>query len=260
MIEITSDKIIEYLGQNPFSFEIFNVIDSTNVYAKKTISEKSSNRVIIADKQLNGRGRCGRDFYSPADNGIYMSVVIKADKTYSDIELLTIGVASVVHYAIEKVTACKCEIKWVNDILLNQKKICGILCENILERNTDKVKNVIIGIGINVKTTKDFPPELQDIAGALSTELLDRNMLIAEILKGIMKISEEFNFEKYLSYYKANSMVLNKNINYVKNGQMFFGKVIGINSSGNLEVELADKTIDILKSGEIRIGKENVKV
>ncbi len=259
MIEITSDRITEYLGENSFSFKIFDVIDSTNSYAKNNIGENISNCVIIADKQTNGRGRCGRDFYSPADNGIYMSVVIRVDKIFSDIELLTIATAAITHYAIEKVTGKKCEIKWVNDIYLNQKKICGILCENILGKNTSVVEYVIIGIGINVKTTDDFPQELTDIAGSLSMEDIDRNVLIAEILKGIREFSTNFDFDRYLSYYKEHSMVMGKTIKFEQNSQEFFGKVIDINSSGHLIVELKDKSVMALKSGEIRIGKKDIE-
>ena len=258
MIEITSDRITEYLGENLFSFKIFDVIESTNSYAKKNIDNNISDCVIIADRQTDGRGRCGRKFYSPADNGIYMSAVIKIDKIFSDIEPLTIAVAAVTHRAIEKVTGKKCEIKWVNDIYFDGKKICGILCENILRKNTAIVERVIIGIGINLKTTEDFPEELYDIAGALSMENIDRNLLIAEILKGIKEFSSLFVFDKYLSYYKEHSMVLGKMINFDKNNHKYSGKVIDINSSGNLIVELFDKTLTVLKSGEVRIAKSDI--
>ncbi|MBE7020279.1 MAG: biotin--[acetyl-CoA-carboxylase] ligase [Ruminococcaceae bacterium] len=254
MIRVTEEKITEYLGKIPFTFKIFDELESTNLYAKQSVGKELNNHVIIADKQTAGRGRCGRDFYSPEGNGIYMSAVIKADKKFEDIELLTVAVAAITHKAIEKVSGCNCEIKWVNDIYLNKKKICGILCENILDKNSMKVKHIIIGIGINVKSTENFPRELQNKAGAIAIPSLDRNFLIAEILKGIYNLSENFELDDYLSYYREHSMVLNKMIRFNENGKEMFGRAVEINSSGNLVVELLNNEKRILRSGEISIG------
>ena len=212
MIKITEENIKKHLCCNSYEFEIFDKIDSTNTYARNVLKD---GKVIISDMQKNGRGRMGRNFYSPEDNGIYMSVVLKVDKEYSDLDLFTVAVASITLSAIEKVTGKTCFVKWVNDIFLNDKKVSGILCENVLSKDGKKIEYIIIGIGINVKSVKDFPMDLKDIAGCI--EEIDRNILIAEILKGTQTLRKDFNLKKYLKLYKEKSMVINKNISFSLN-------------------------------------------
>ena len=135
MIKITEENIKKHLCCNSYEFEIFDKIDSTNTYARNVLKD---GKVIISDMQKNGRGRMGRNFYSPEDNGIYMSVVLKVDKEYSDLDLFTVAIASITLSAIEKVTGKNCFVKWVNDIFLNDKKVSGILCENVLSKDGKK--------------------------------------------------------------------------------------------------------------------------
>ena len=259
MEKITQTKIKNYIDDLPYTFEIFESIDSTNTYAKKIIvSESIDKKVIIAESQTKGRGRVGREFYSPANNGIYMSIILKTDSFFSDINLLTVAVAVATLKAIEKVTGLKSAIKWVNDIFINNKKICGILCENIIDYKSGKISHSVIGIGINVKTTDFFPENIKNIAGALMTEELDRNELIAEILKNIYNISQSVDFAEYLEDYLKESLVLHKNISFNKDGCEYIGKVVNITDSGNLEVELKDKRVIIIKSGVIRLDINSI--
>ena len=195
MIKITEENIKKHLCCNSYEFEIFDKIDSTNTYARNVLKD---GKVIISDMQKNGRGRMGRSFYSPEDNGIYMSIVLKVDKEYSDLDLFTVAIASITLSAIEKVTGKNCFVKWVNDIFLNDKKVSGILCENVLSKDGKKIEYIIIGIGINVKSVKDFPMDLKDIAGCI--EEIDRNILIAEILKGTQTLRKDFNLKKLLPF------------------------------------------------------------
>ncbi len=253
MIKITEENIKKYLLKSPYEFEIFDEIDSTNTYAKNVLKD---GKVIISDMQKKGRGRMGRTFYSPSDNGIYMSVVLKVDKEYSDLDLFTVAIASITLKAIEKVTNKKCLIKWVNDIFLNGKKVSGILCENILSEDGKRVEYIIVGIGINVKSVEGFPEDLTDIAGCI--EEIDRNILIAEILKGIEILRRDFDLKNYLEFYKEKSMVINKTITFSLNSEEYVGKVENINDSGNLVVRLQNKDIKIIKSGEIRLNSNDI--
>lgn len=252
---MNEQAIREYLGSinSKFDFEIFDVIDSTNTYAKKTALSSELKKVIIADKQTNGRGRMGRTFYSPEDNGIYMSVVLDADKDFNDSTLLTVATATVVCNAIETVTGLNCEIKWVNDIFVNKLKVCGILAEGILDAKTGKVSKVVIGIGINIKSVENFPEELNGIAGALNIDCNMRECLIAEILKGINQFDGLTGLEEYLSLYREKSMVLNKIVSFTRDGKNYKGKAIDINNLGNLVIELENKEVITVKSGEIRL-------
>lgn len=253
MIKITEENIKKHLCCNSYEFEIFDKIDSTNTYARNVLKD---GKVIISDMQKNGRGRMGRNFYSPEDNGIYMSVVLKVDKEYSDLDLFTVAIASITLSAIEKVTGKNCFVKWVNDIFLNDKKVSGILCENVLSKDGKKIEYIIIGIGINVKSVKDFPMDLKDIAGCI--EEIDRNILIAEILKGTQTLRKDFNLKKYLKLYKEKSMVINKNISFFLNSKEYSGKVEDINDKGNLVVRIPNGDIKIIKSGEIRLNLNDI--
>lgn len=253
MIKITEENIKQHLCCNSYEFEIFDKIDSTNTYARNVLKD---GKVIISDMQKNGRGRMGRNFYSPEDNGIYMSIVLKVDKEYSDLDLFTVAIASITLSAIEKVTGKNCFVKWVNDIFLNDKKVSGILCENVLSKDGKKIEYIIIGIGINVKSVKDFPMDLKDIAGCI--EEIDRNVLIAEILKGTQTLRKDFNLKKYLKLYKEKSMVINKNISFFLNSKEYSGKVEDINDKGNLVVRIPNGDIKIIKSGEIRLNLNDI--
>lgn len=253
MIKITEENIKQHLCCNSYEFEIFDKIDSTNTYARNVLKD---GKVIISDMQKNGRGRMGRNFYSPEDNGIYMSIVLKVDKEYSDLDLFTVAIASITLSAIEKVTGKNCFVKWVNDIFLNDKKVSGILCENVLSKDGKKIEYIIIGIGINVKSVKDFPMDLKDIAGCI--EEIDRNVLIAEILKGTQTLRKDFNLKKYLKLYKEKSMVINKNISFSLNSKEYSGKVEDINDKGNLVVRIPNGDIKIIKSGEIRLNLNDI--
>lgn len=253
MIKITEENIKKHLCCSSYEFEIFDKIDSTNTYARNVLKD---GKVIISDMQKNGRGRMGRSFYSPEDNGIYMSIVLKVDKEYSDLDLFTVAIASITLSAIEKVTGKNCLVKWVNDIFLNDKKVSGILCENVLSKDGKKIEYIIIGIGINVKSVKDFPMDLKDIAGCI--EEIDRNILIAEILKGTQTLRKDFNLKKYLKLYKEKSMVINKNISFFLNSKEYSGKVEDINDKGNLVVRIPNGDIKIIKSGEIRLNLNDI--
>lgn len=253
MIKITEENIKKNLSCDFFEFEIFEKIDSTNTYARNVLKD---GKVIISDMQTNGRGRMGRNFHSPSDNGIYMSVVLKADKEYSELDLFTVAIASITLSAIEKVTDKKCVIKWVNDIFYNNKKVSGILCENILSKDGKRIEYIIIGIGINVKSVEDFPSDLKDIAGCIDE--IDRNVLIAEILEDIETLRKDFDLKKYLGFYKEKSIVINKNISFCIDSKEYRGTVESINDLGNLVVRLQNGEIKIIKSGEIRLNYNDI--
>ena len=257
MKKITEASIKKHLGNDSFSFEIFDSIDSTNSYARKLLTESCNNHVIISDMQIAGRGRQGRSFYSPRNNGIYMSIILNVNKNFSEHDLFTIVVATIVLDAIEKVSGLECKIKWVNDIFVDRKKICGILCENVLSDDATFIEHIIVGIGINVASVEDFPKELSGVAGAMGLDI-DRNLLISEILKEIYGFTASYEIEKYLPRYKEKSLVIDKKISFKRNETEYTGKVISINDKGHLIVDIGAEMIE-LKSGEIRLFIENVE-
>lgn len=151
--------------------EVHQQIDSTNTEAKKqAMNGAPHGTVILAEEQTAGRGRLGRTFYSPKGTGIYMSMILRPNLHLSQSIHVTTSVAVAICQVIERLTNQKPQIKWVNDIYLNQQKICGILTEAVTDFESGNVEYLILGIGLNVHT-KHFPVELQAIAGSLNPEV-----------------------------------------------------------------------------------------
>lgn len=240
--------------KNKFDFIYLDTVDSTNTYARKIIEEKNiNNTVIIAETQTNGRGRVGRSFYSPCNNGIYMSVIKEVNCPLNKLNMVTVETAVCVSYAIDSIINKKTGIKWVNDIFLDGKKVCGILVESVNDLKTGIISHIIIGIGINVKDTDDFPLDIKDIAGAINIGLDRRNELITAILNELDKFL--LKGKNLIEDYRKKSILINNEILYLKNNKEYSATVIDINDNGNLVVLNENKDEEIIHSGEIRIRK-----
>lgn len=254
---ISCDRIKKFLHKNNIGYPvlILKLIDSTNTYAKKIILDGAKHgTIVIANEQTAGKGRFGRTFFSPPDTGIYLSIILKPQKKISDTSLITIAAAVAVCDAIKNLTDYEPKIKWVNDIFLNGKKICGILTEAVSDFESGIVENVITGIGINIKTEeKHFPEELKLNAGSLFPKNICRNKIIAELLNIFFKLYENLSDKDLIKKYKNFSLVLNKEITYLKDNKKESGKVIDINSNGNLIVKDNSGEIKIIESGEVTL-------
>ncbi|MEG2109555.1 MAG: biotin--[acetyl-CoA-carboxylase] ligase [Clostridium sp.] len=239
---------------------VMKSVGSTNKEAKKLcIDNTSHGTVLVANEQDSGKGRLGRKFFSPKDTGIYMSIILCPNIDISSAVLITTATSVAVCRAIRKVSNLNPEIKWVNDIFLNNKKICGILTEAITDFESGMVENIIIGIGLNFKTKKEqFPDELQDIAGSIfesdETEIT-RNNLVGEIINEVLNIYENLNKKDFLNEYKELSLVLGKDIKYSQRNKWHNAKAIDIDSNGSLIVKCEDGTIKTLNSGEISVRR-----
>ncbi len=242
------------------SIIVYKKIDSTNLQGKKTAATGVENgTVILAEEQTEGRGRLGRSFFSPADTGIYMSIILKPQKSLNDFLLITVAAAVGVCRVIKKLTNKEPKIKWVNDIFLDNKKVCGILTEAVSNFEIGMVESVILGIGLNVKTDENqFPEELRKIAGSLFPEGITRNQIAAEIINEIMNLSENLEDQSLIEEYKEYSLVLGKIISYNKNGNLYSAKAIDINNQGNLVVENEQGEVSIIQSGEVTIGSRQI--
>jgi len=211
--------------------------------------------VILAERQTAGKGRDNKSFFSPPGSGLYMSIILDSDKLgFNNLTAITAYAALCVCETIENICNLKPQIKWVNDIFLNGKKICGILTEAITEfENTSKI---ILGIGINITTkTKDFPKSLQNIAGSLYPDgesPVTRDFLAAEIIKRILceeKLNEKHLFEKY----KRRLFMLNTTVTVIEGNDEYLAKVLDINDCGHLIIKTGQGAIKTLISGEIKV-------
>lgn len=246
------------LKENPeFSVKVYKTIGSTNTEAKRLAMQGMPHgAVVAADEQTEGRGRRGNSFYSPDGTGIYMSVILRPQKALSDCLMTTVAAAVALTDTIEKLTDCKPEIKWVNDIFANGRKICGILTEAISDFESGMAEAVIVGVGLNVKT-KEFPEGISNLAGSLNSVGITRNQLAAEIAARIIAYTESMDNDELMKKNREKSMVIGKNISYIRNGNNCSGFVKDINDMGNLVVENENGT-EVLTSGEITIGSKNL--
>ncbi|WP_413853654.1 biotin--[acetyl-CoA-carboxylase] ligase [Candidatus Ruminimicrobium bovinum] len=250
-MNLSEQEIKNFLDKknHNIKIEIFDTITSTNDYAKNAVWQKqiTENSLITANTQTAGRGRFDRKFFSPAQTGIYMTFVIFPEKDVEDILLVTLTAAVAVVRAIKNLTGITVNIKWVNDIFFNDKKIAGILTETVFNTQINKTESVIIGIGLNINT-KIFPEELKNIATSLNVRI-SRNKFIAEITNNFFDLYNNATNEQIITEYKK-YLITNRTVIYYIDGEKFKGKIEGINNNGNLIINSNNKHV-ILNSGEI---------
>ncbi|WP_312813439.1 biotin--[acetyl-CoA-carboxylase] ligase [Sedimentibacter sp.] len=257
---LSSEGIRLYLNDQykEIPIKVYKSINSTNTEAKLMIMNNAVHgTVILSEEQLSGKGRMGRNFYSPSESGIYMSVILKPKLNMSDSVLITTAAAVAVSLAIEKVTGVITQIKWVNDIYLNDKKICGILTEAVTDMESGTINSVVVGIGLNVKT-ESFPENIEYAAGSIlkmDDNKFIRNQLSAEIINNVLSILNDIPNRKFIEIYKERSMILGERVRYCKDNQWFEGYAQDIDSNGALIVFHDDGHKEILNSGEITVRR-----
>ena len=181
-----------------------------------------------------------------------MTIILSPKINIDNAKLITCSTAVCVCKAIENLTKNDPKIKWVNDILINNKKVCGILTEAVTDFETGCIDKILIGIGVNCNCDNNlFPKEIQKIVGSINLLPISRNQLIAEILNNIF--SNIFNVpENIINEYKKRTMMINKEIVFYKDNIKTEGIVIDINNDGNLLVKTKNGN-SILNSGIIEI-------
>ena len=232
--------------------EVYDSVDSTQNVGKKLVSEHPlSHALITANSQTNGRGRYGKNFYSPKDTGIYMSLCIRVEKPIENFLSITFATAVAVSRVIERHSKKKAEIKWVNDIWIDGRKSTGILTEAVSDMESGMLGYVVIGIGMNLKT-RDFPDDVKDIAFSIDDMDICRSRLIGEIAAEVFEVAKDPDSLEIYEEYKSRSLVLGKKIWWMENGQKKAGTATDINRAGNLIVD-TDEGVSVLNSGEVSI-------
>jgi len=257
MLPFINEERYPYGEKNIYTYK---VLESTNKTAKQKAFEGAPNgAIILAEEQTQGKGRLGRSFFSPAQKGLYMSFIIKPEFDTSKSLLITAAASVAVCRAIKKVCGVETQVKWVNDIFFEGKKICGILTEAMSNFESGQIDAIIIGIGVNCDIkNEDMPEAIRDTAGSLSG-VVSRNRLAAEITNELMTILDNFYDEPYPEYmdeYRRRSMVLRKNIKVYKNitaDEFLNATAVDISNEGGLIVIYDDGRKDTLMTGEISI-------
>lgn len=240
------------MGRSVYYFEC---TDSTNIQA--ALAAKNGARhgaVFVAEKQTAGKGRRGRTWESPAGKNLYFSLLLKPDFAPDKAAMLTLVMAVSVARALALEDV---RIKWPNDLVINGKKICGILTEMSLEQNC--IEHVVIGVGINVRE-QEFDPELVDKATSIEAEcgqVLSKELLLAEILKSFEELYEIFQKTCDLSALQAEyeELLVNKDreVCVLDPKGEYRGIARGINATGELLVEREEGALETVYAGEVSV-------
>lgn len=223
---------------------------STNTLAKElAVSQHGVTALITADRQSAGRGRMGRNFHSPAGTGVYFSLLFPVQGVLSSAVSVTCAASVAVMRAIRDTTGKQTEIKWVNDLLFNGKKVCGILTEAV---TVGSQTSIVIGIGINLRPTV-FPKELEAIAGTLDEPNLPREKLIARTVSNLLPFLNDPQNREWAEDYRTHSCVIGKQILRIENGISRPCQAEEIDRDGRLLVRYPDGSTEMLQSGEISV-------
>lgn len=249
-----------------YKFFEYSEIDSTNLEAKRYAASNSEPLqeipVFIAKSQTGGRGRLGRSFFSPDETGLYMSILLPIDENLIETDLITPAAGVAVCRTIEELSKEEPKIKWVNDVYINKKKVCGILAEGIIDTNLKKISKVVLGIGINLFEPKTgFPEEISNIATSLFGKNVEnpesvKYQFVGKLLENLEKTLDSQVENQVMEEYKSRSLVLGETVTVIDSQNQFSAFVKDITKKGHLVVEFTKdgqlETKEIL-SGEVSL-------
>jgi len=249
---------------------IFDSLESTNITAKEmALAGATHGTAVIANYQTAGKGRGGKSFHSPSGSGIYMSSVLDTSVLgFSTPTLVTAHAAVCVCETIESLSSKVPQIKWVNDVFIGGKKVCGILTEAVtaraVVRNTGgQFPSVIVGIGVNFVTPADgFPTELQSIAGSvfgLDVPPVTREQFIAGLITRIAYPSDGFNENEMLDKYRQRMLLLDKRVlirgsGMAESADSFEATAIAVDDMGQLVIKKDSGEILSLIAGDVSVA------
>ena len=255
--EALSDIGTRQVGQKVLYYDR---LDSTNNEIKRlSIDQVENGLAVIADCQTGGRGRRGRSFLSPAGKGLYLSVLMQPRCSVEELSMLTAWSAVALCSAVERACGVRPGIKWPNDLVMQGRKLCGVLTELELEAETGLPRYVIVGIGTNVlQTEADFGPEVAPIAISLEQALGQapaRTALAKEILRAMDDLYRDFPQEKaqYLEQYRRDCLTLGRPVTVLRSSGARNGFATGINEDFSLTVRWEDGTEEALSAGEVSV-------
>lgn len=235
-------------------------IDSTNTEAKRQAAQGAEEGLVILSRhQSAGRGRAGRSFHSPAGLGLYLSALLRPKLPVEAVVNFTAWTAVAVCDAIEAACGVRPRIKWTNDLVLNGKKLCGILTELGLDQKTGKLDYIVVGIGINVShTPDDFPEDIRSMATSLSMELgrpVDPAILARQVILALDKLYARFPKDKYayLEQYRADCLTVGKQVQLITPAAVREAVATGIDEEFRLLVKYHDGTTEAVSTGEVSV-------
>lgn len=240
--------------------EVLETCPSTNTYLKDRAQGLPQGYTVLAKTQSAGRGRMGRGFYSPEGTGLYMSVLLRPELAVRDLPLITPAAAVAVRCAILELTGAQAQIKWVNDVLLRGRKVCGILTETCFRGGAAGF--AVLGVGVNVCPPREgFPEKLRDIAGAV-LPVFDpeaRWRLAALILRHFFAIYEALPDRGFVEEYRKANTVLGREVDIISGGTSRPAFILDIDQDCSLLVRYPDGTEGTVSAGEVSVRERGQK-
>ena len=239
------------------SIHWFETIGSTNTRAKQLASGGAPHgTVLIADSQTAGRGRLGRSFQSPAGSGIYMSVILRPRCLPAALMHLTCAAAVAICDGVKNALGFRPAIKWINDLVVDRKKLAGILTELSIDPKTGLVDYAVVGIGINcTQRAEDFPGEIRPIACMVTGSKVDRSRLAAAMICALEEMSHRLLSEKaaIMAAYRRDCVTIGSQVQVLRSDIRREGTALDIDPDGALLVVFADGSVEAVSSGEVSV-------
>lgn len=245
-------------GDFPWQVHWFETIDSTNTQAKIMAQQGAPHgTVLIAAHQSSGRGRMGRSFSSPAGVGLYLSVILRPACPVRELMHLTCAAGVAACDAVEQVSGIRPGIKWINDLILQNRKLGGILTEMSVDAKTGLTEYAVIGIGINcLQELQDFPREIQDMAISLRSAgiAVELPKLAAVLIWALYQMSLQLHTpKKLMAAYRRDCVTLGREVVLTGSGAPQQGTALDVDDAGALLVRLEDGCVRAVNSGEVSV-------
>lgn len=242
---------------------VSDCVTSTNTLLKaEAAAGAPEGTLLVALEQTAGRGRMGRSFLSPKQSGIYMSLLLRPKMAAGDALMLTTSVAAAVSETIRDLTGLPAGIKWVNDIYINDRKVCGILTEASIDFETQGLEYAVVGLGVNLEEPEGgFDESIRHVAGSIFSHgkmpLAFREQLIAGIVDRFLGYYDHLDERRFLDSYRSQSILIGREVSVIDNihtpGDTRPAKVLAIDDECRLLVELPDGSQELLSSGEVSL-------
>ena len=257
---LTEREIRRYLpADGPADLRCFDEIDSTNSYLKReALSGAPHKTVAVANRQTAGRGRMARTFLSPADRGVYLSLLLRPHLPPEALLGATGMAAVAVCGAVEKAAGVRPGIKWTNDLVLGGKKLCGILTELTLEGETGRAESLVIGAGVNAsQTPEDFGPDVAAIATSLAQEgyPVSRPKLAAAMIEALCHLGDSLggDLSPWAAAYRRDCVTIGREVRLLWTQGQTRARALDIDDQFGLIVRLEDGTETVLRTGEVSV-------
>lgn len=252
---------VEAAGDYPAPIHLYDRLESSNQTAKRlALSGAPHGTLVLTNQQSAGRGRMGRKFESPAGQGIYLSLLLRADIPAADAQTVTVSAAVAVCRAVKALCGLELSIKWVNDLYYHGKKVCGILTEAGADLESGRLEWLVVGIGLNFTTPPEaFPAELRRLAGSLfpgGPAPVSRVALAAAIARELLTLCPAFDC---LEEYRTRCFVPGHWVTVCTDRETYAALALSIDDAGRLVVRRENGREEALQHGEVSIRPTKIE-